>query len=96
MAEVVFAPNAVVHVAQTPGLCTRVRRELLGILEAAMAVWPASSWSRKVAPDDFLCLRIGGYSITYTLDLERELARVLSATPLHSPLHSEDDVVTAA
>lgn len=86
----VFAPNAVVVVAQVPGLCTRVRRELLGILEAAVGVWPAF-WSRSVAPDDFLCLRIGGYSITYTLDLKREVARVLSATPLQS-----GDEVTAA
>ncbi|HEY2029055.1 MAG TPA: hypothetical protein VGH20_07585 [Myxococcales bacterium] len=87
-----FAPNAVVLVAQAPRLCTRVRRELLGILEASAAVWPSVPWARTVTPDDFLCLRIGGYSITYTLDLERKLARVLSATPLHP----DDDAVTAA
>ena len=92
MAEVVFAPNAVVVVAQAPRLCTRIRRELIGILETALAVWPAAPWARRVSPDDFLCLRIGGYSITYTLDLQREQARVLSATPLHP----DDDAVSAA
>jgi hypothetical protein len=92
VAEVVFAPNAVVVVAQHPRLCTRVRRELLGILETAMAVWPSAGWTRTVSPDDFLTLRIGGFSMTYTLDLERKLARVLSATPLHP----DDDAVSAA
>ena len=87
-----FAPNAVVVVAQSPRLCTRVRRELLGILETALAVWPAAPWARRVSPDDFLCLRMGGYSITYTLDLEHGLARVLSATPLHP----DEDTVSAA
>jgi hypothetical protein len=90
VAEVVFSLNAIVVVAQVPGLIARVRDELASIIETALAIWPSVHWSRRVSPDDLLSMRMGGCSITYTLDLARRTANVLSATPLKN----DDDALS--
>jgi hypothetical protein len=77
-----FAPSAIVVLCQVPGTLARVKRELLAILETASEIASAFHWSSHISPDEFLHLRIAGYQVAYTLDLNGGVARVVSVTPL--------------
>jgi hypothetical protein len=82
MGAVEFVPTAIVTLAQVPGLMARVQQALLNVLEAAPGMQPGVHCTFHVKPDQLLRIVLGGFSITYTVDLKRNAAKVLSAAPL--------------
>ena len=93
MAGVEYAPRVVVILGREAGLLAAVGQALRSVLEAAVQLRrvPSGTWSFKARPDECLHICVGGYFVTYALDLRRGVVAVLDAVPMQEKL----DVGTA-
>ena len=79
MPRIEATPSAEVVLAKTPGLRERVEEVLVGILQTGAEIRRLQqSYSFfNDHPDQFMRVRAAGHMVTYTLDLERGVARIL-------------------
>jgi hypothetical protein len=72
-------PSADAFLAKTPGLRERVEDVLVGILQTGAEIRRLQQGYSffNDHPDQFMRVRAAGHMVTYTLDLEREVAKVL-------------------
>jgi hypothetical protein len=77
MGAVQFVPDAMLTLAEVPGLRRRLEFALRSVLETGRKI--SLSENVSVQPDEFMRIWFGGYCVTYTIDVQRNTVTVLSA-----------------
>jgi hypothetical protein len=75
--QVEFTLMAGHQISDVPGLRQRVEETLTGILETAEEIRRAHGFRFGLSPEDPLRVHVGGYLVSYSLDLDQQLAKVL-------------------
>ena len=84
MPEIEATPSASASLAKVPGLRERVEEVLIGILETGAEIrrlQQGYSFFNDHA-NQFMRVRVAKHMITYTLDLDRNVAKVLFVEPI--------------
>jgi hypothetical protein len=81
MEAVQFVPGAMLTLAEVPGLRRRLEYAMRSILETARRISASQDVNSlsSLQPDEFMRIWFCGYCITYTLDVERNSVKILSA-----------------
>ena len=87
MSRVEVSSRAERMLQDVPGLYQRAREMLLGILETAEQI--RFFGDSYFLPDSVMRLRVGKFELSYTLDLNRGMASVLSAERISEDVGSQ-------